>query len=208
MEAVFRHQAFDWAKAPEVVEGATDQEVTEAKRLVAILMGERGRSMPQEGYPEVEVTLAPEGIPVIGYIDLLSTSAPASDLNTEIIDYKTKSHPKWVLRESEMLYDVQLLIYAKAVCDMYKLEGVWVGHRNAFRFMSSPVETVRQYLSKEHIEEQFKATIIPALRRIKELYQAPDAPSRDEVRMNRESCGDFGGCWYKKVGLCSPEDDA
>lgn len=134
--------------------------------------------------------LAPAGIPIEGYIDLvLPPHKDFSDV-VEVIDWKTTSNLKWAKSGSDLPKTIQMGIYAKWALDFYKTNRVRLSH---------------VYFQSRGMPQAIKSTIVVDGEQIERKWESIEGVARSlyhyaaetdvaKVPPNRAACGNFGGC--------------
>jgi len=129
----------------------------------------------------------------VGFIDLFDPDA----VPVKITDHKTISDLRYIKTPEEIRTNVQMISYAKWAIDEFKQDSAAVGHlyyrtRGKAKVIEGPIEVV----DRQHVEEQWG----DFLGTVREMVAVSEADNRDpmEVPPNTESCGMYGGCYFRQ----------
>ncbi len=138
------------------------------------------------------------GVTMIGYIDCVS---PSERL---VIDHKTTSNLRWMKTVAQLKGDEQAIIYAIWMMLAYNVSSTrarWV-----YYSAMNPKRGARKPNGSQFVEIEFRAKDPEFQRHVRQLL----ADTRDianireggkkgiDLPASPESCGAFGGCFYKQ----------
>jgi len=137
---------------------------------------------------------------VIGYIDCVD---PSGDLPL-VLDHKFTSDMRYAMSEADLLEDPQAQIYADWARREYSVDEVnlrWVYYIASGKDMAT---------RKPKGSKAVEGTIVKSDRWNMILGQADqlvdwrrNVDKGEDLAANLNSCDAFGGCYYKKQGMCS-----
>lgn len=126
-------------------------------------------------------------VPLVGYIDILERG----DGYVRILDHKTTSSKKYMKTALELSFDIQMLVYAKAVFENIAVDSVELVH--VYYGTKAPfwADRVSVQVSREQCEIAFEDIS-------KTIDKMKENATKDikEIPRNLESCAKFGGCPY------------
>jgi hypothetical protein len=141
----------------------------------------------------------PEGVDLLGYIDVLDTRA----LEVQVIDYKSTGDLRWALDEAELRTDPQALLY---VLWAVTQGATSVRCRWIYLAASNPKKGPREPKGVKVAEAVFEpgpalmSALSPIFDAIREMAAHRCASTNPlEVPGDASACGKYGGCPHREV---------
>lgn len=145
------------------------------------------------------MNLSLEGVPVKGRIDLIRP--PDDNGQFLVVDWKSTKDWRYIKSPEELARDPQCAIYLKYGLTRWPeaTSGLFMhGYMHTVLKKGGARASLADPKTPEEIEEAFD-TLRKTVVLMKETAKAEVA---EDALPNRSACGDFGGCYYMKQGLC------
>lgn len=187
-------QVEDWYE-----KGVEPEHLSAAKVVELPEVPEPGPGILIEQPRDYKMNMDIEGVPVKGRIDLIRP--PDESGQFLVVDWKSTKDWRWVKSPEELARDPQCAVYLEYGTRLFPeaTSGLFThGYmhtqlkKGGARTSSADPKTV------EEIHEAFD-TLRPVVVAMKQTAAAPDVEDTEAVR---SACDAFGGCFYKKEGLC------
>jgi len=159
---------------------------------------------PKAGTPGVliehkfQIPTMDKHLPFLGFIDVIDASNP---IMTEVLDTKTTGDFRYVKTPSELAENIQMMAYAWYMYSGFESDipvdsPLQISHvyiRTKGKPAARKVEAVVTY---EQVKDFWHTKILPTVEQI-ELLMRSGITDAQEAPPNTESCGNYGGCFYK-----------
>jgi RecB family exonuclease len=135
----------------------------------------------------------PGGPRFVGFVDCLAETA---DGLPWVVDHKTTSDFRYAKTPEELRANVQMVAYAYWAMRETGTERCRITHVYIKTKVKNPQSMrVDAELTLDEAEAFWTGRVLPALREMQDW--AAKRPAADELPPNTESCGKYGGCFYR-----------
>lgn len=187
-------QVEDWYE-----KGITPEHVSAAKVVELPDVPEPGPDILIEQPRDYKMNMEIEGVPVKGRIDLIRP--PDESGQFLVVDWKSTKDWRWVKSPEELARDPQCAVYLEYGTRLFPeaTSGLFThGYMHTMLKRGGARVSSADPKSVEEIHESFD-TLRPVVVAMK---QTAAAESVEDTEPIRSACDAFGGCFYKKEGLC------